>query len=470
MKPKKGDIIWAYFAQFLTVFSGIIILPFLVRNLESSRLDLYYILLNFTALTFLVDFGFSSQLSRSLTYVLSGGQKILKEGVQQIELNSNKPIDYRLVKLIIHSTKRIYLYLGLGITTLLVSIGWIYLRHIFTSILIKELILIWTLFILGFFLNVYYYYYNSLLIGCGLIKQSQKVQVSSKLIQLFITFVLLLIGLDIYAVLMGNLALSLSRRILGSKYLKEKFKTKLSGFHISREEVVKFFKVVWANSKKLGLTTLSAYVLQRSIIFFVGAYFQPGIISSFGVLMQLGILVNTVSGTVMKINFARFTELNSIKSNSGISEFSLQIIIYNLLFLIGSIFVIVAVPMIFEYLNFGLRLPEWHICLMYFAILFLEGHHSHFAVYISTMNKIPFVKSALISALVTLGASYIYLQNNNPQLEILILIGGAIQLAYNNWRWPVFVLKEESLTYLQFINKGLNLILVKYSDSKNGIR
>ena len=103
----KKDIIWGYFAQFFSMASGLLVLPFILRLLTPEEIGMNYLMLTVGSMVSLFDFGFAPQFGRNFSYIFSGAQVLHKEGV---ELNNaaNRDINYRLLSTMIGTAKSIY--------------------------------------------------------------------------------------------------------------------------------------------------------------------------------------------------------------------------------------------------------------------------------------------------------------------------------------------------------------------------
>ena len=100
----KSDIIWSYIAKFLGIASGLLVLPFILNRLTAEEMGLNYLMLTIGSMVSLLDFGFSPQFGRNITYVFSGAKELAKEGFSKKEVDS-KP-SYRLVATVIITAKK----------------------------------------------------------------------------------------------------------------------------------------------------------------------------------------------------------------------------------------------------------------------------------------------------------------------------------------------------------------------------
>lgn len=121
------DYIWSFIAQIVSVCSGLITLPLILHFLSPDEIALNYILMSVTALIALFDFGFSSQFSRNFAYIFGGSQEILSVGVKSTEENV---VNYRLLKTLIQTAKRIYTTLSAIVLVLLLTLGCWYISKV----------------------------------------------------------------------------------------------------------------------------------------------------------------------------------------------------------------------------------------------------------------------------------------------------------------------------------------------------
>ena len=96
--------------------------------------------------------------------------------------------------------------------------------------------------------------------------------------------------------------------------------------------------------------------------------------------------------------------------------------------------------------------------------IFLLKHHSYYASYISNTNNVPYLKSFLISSI--LGVLLVIFLLKFSDLGIWSLIVGqtVVQLAYNNWFWPIKVTKSLNTNVLKMFPiglRGIRNILIK---------
>ena len=459
IKITKTDVLWNYIAQFFSLASGLITLPLILKMLTIEEIALNYIFLTVSSLVLLFDFGFSPQFSRNVSYVYGGAQALKKEGIEDIS-SGRVEINYRLIATLVKVGQYVYLRLALLVLLVMLTIGSLYIYKVtdgFQSV--AHSLPIWILFSVSTAFAIYYEYYNFLLTGKGAIKETKIALLISRIIYIMLTFLFLYIGWGLLGVVLANFIAPFVNRILCYRFLfTEEFSSLLKPHNISKEEISTTFDVIWYNAKKLSLVFVGAYAITKFSMFLAGLYLSKSEIASYGLMMQL--VVNMLSG-VASTFFAtfqpRFAALRVEGDQQGfVRLFSFSMIIFYTIFVLGAIILLFFGNTILEHIQSNAFLPNKLILFLYIIVVLLESNNSHFATAIISNNNIPFVKPALLSGIGIAIGSFITLKYTSWGILGLVLVQGFCQSAYNNWRWPLVILREFKISIFQFINIGVH--------------
>ena len=453
----KKDIVWGYFAQFFMLASGILVLPAILRVLSPNEVGMNYLMLTVSSLVALFDFGFAPQFGRNITYVFSGASELKKEG---IDTNSpNGEINYHLLANMIQTARFIYRRLAFIVLLFMFTVGTLYIYKVTNGFsTVQHSFLIWILFSISTFFNVYYTYYASLLTGRGQIKEAQKAMVYSKIVYIVLTLIFLKLGMGLMGVVLANLIAPFVNRYYSYFYFfTSELKNKISDIVITKKEKVDLFLIIWHNAKKLGLVFIGAYSINKLSMFMAGFFLPLSQIGSYGLMTQLFGIVASVAGTFFSIHQPVFSSLRIERNNRRLlQKFSLSMNIYYVLFFMGSLLIIFAGTFILGFIRSKTVLPSIGIMIIYSIVLLLEGNHSNFATLIVTKNDIPFVKASLVSGAAIALGSYFSLAFTAWGILGLVLVQGVVQLAYNNWKWPNYIFKEFNINLLSFLSLGIS--------------
>ncbi|WP_316740791.1 O-unit flippase-like protein [Pedobacter antarcticus] len=453
----KKDVVWSYIAQFFKIASGILILPIILRMLTTEEIALNYLLASIVAMVGLLDFGFSPQFGRNITYIFSGAQELKREGIQVV--SKHQGINYKLLVTMIETARYVYLRIAFLVVLLLATLGTWYIYKVTNGLTsVDNAVLIWGVTILSCFFNFYYAYFDSLLIGRGLIKEAKKAAIFSKLVYIALAISFLYLGLGLLGVAISSLISAFVYRTVCYFYFYDNAFLKLiEGIQIDMLKRQELFKTLWHNARKLGLVFLSAYAINNFSIFLAGLYLDSDTIASYGVLMQLTGIITTVSSTLFMSLNPTFSALRTSGDNHKLVRvFAFSMNVYYVLFILGAFILVVFGPGILHLLGANVILPSATIMVVYSLIVFFEGNHSGYATLIVTNNQVPFLKSSVIAGVFVAFGDYIILAFTPYGLLGLILVQGIVQLGYANWKWPWVICKEFKFNFFSFLRMGID--------------
>ena len=451
----KGDIIWSYVSQFFNIASGLITLPLILHLLSTEEIAMNYLMLTVTTLVTLMDFGFTPQISRQVSYVYSGATKLLKEGIVE---GSTGTVNYQLLACLLSVTRRIFRIISAIVLVLLMTLGTWYMYFVtegFSNV--DNSFAIWLVFCTSSFFSIYFKYYDSLLVGRGLVKESKQCILASKVLQIVLVYVLLLASVGLMGVCIANLISPFLGRYLAHHFFYDNGTiSKLYGQAFSDELKSEIFQAIWYNAKKVGINFIGTYCTRQFGMFLIGLYLASDVVASYGLMMQYVTIVTSISvtffGTLQPQIISYRIQGDRVKT---IRRFSYSIIVYYLLCICGLAVVVFLGSWALNLIGSNAQLPTLNILLLYSLVCFLEENHSNFAIFISSGNQVPFVPAALISGFLICIGDFVVLQFTSLGLLGIILIQGGVQLAYNNWYWPRWVFKEYRISFREFLKSGL---------------
>lgn len=431
----KKDIIWSYLAQFFNFATGLITLPLILKLLTPEEVGINYILISINSIVVLFDMGFSSQFSRYLTYIFSGAQTIQKEG---IPIEYSEQINEHLLACTIVTAKRIYFVISLVAFLCLISFGTWYIYVITNAFtIIPNAFVIWIVFCVSSFFNIYYLYFNAFLQGRGLVKDSKQAQVYSRVCQVLITFVMILFGCGLLSVVVANLIAPFILRYMAYKkfyttYIQAVLKTNT----IEHKEIYSIFNVLFYNAKKLGIIGILSSSIGYVSTLVMGKYLSLADVGSYGLMVQL-------TGIIMGISTIYFTSVVPRLANLVVrrdyvdikKEFGLAMFCFYSMSLAGIIGMIMVRPL-FSYLDFKTQLPCYTILILYYIYKFLEQNQNLYSQLFLVRNDMRFYHAAVVTGI----TSFVCLWGSlhlGYGLWGVILAQSIPLFAYSAWKWPV---------------------------------
>ena len=458
----KQDIFWSHLSKAFNLISGLLILPLILMSLTEDEIGMNYLMLTVGALVTLVDFGFAPQFGRNISYVYSGAQDLREEGIESPK--SSLEINYKLLATLIHTARYVYRVLGLIAIIFLLSFGTLYIYQVTDGFSkVEYSLLIWIVFSFSIFFNIYFSYYISLLTGKGMIMESNKANIYSKIFYVLFSFFSLYCGFGLLGITVVGLFSPFIHRFFSRKFFfTEQLRTEIDQYKISKNEVNSLISKIWFNSKKLGIVMLAAFTITKFSLFLAGLFLPLGAIASYGLMMQITGVISGLATILFITYIPKFSYYRVQEEHKSlINIFSLTMFVFYAIFITGGLVFLILGPSILELMGSKIMLPSLGILLIYLTVNLLETNHSLYATLITTKNTVPFVKPALISGFFVILGSYLSLKYTCLGLLGLILVQGFCQLAYNNWKWPLYVCRELNTTFPKIVVLGITQVGAK---------
>lgn len=457
IKVTKNDIFWSYAAQLLNIGAGVFILPIILKKLSSAELGIWYIFLVIASLMALLDFGFLPTIQRNISYVFSGVEELLEQGISE---KKSSGINYKLLKDIIETSKTIYRRISIIILILLSTLGSIYINSLIKELDNSKYIMIaWYLYIFSLIINFYYYYFNALLRGKGMIADANKITIFSRLAFVLFSFLGLYFNLGLIGISLGNLASVIIIRILSSKkFFTKELKEELK--NIDSKINKKLFKIIFHNANKLGMVSLGAFLILKGNTLIASKYLSLDIVAQYGLSLQLFTILTSIATTLLTVFVPKIVH-NRIKGNEEeIREiYSMCFVLNIFIFISGIISIVYVAPYFISILGSNTKLLNSNQMLFIGGYLLLEMIHSNAATFITTSNRIPFVSSSILSGIAMVLISLFLINFTDLGLWSLLISQAIVQLMYNNWKWPLEVNKELKINFFELWEIGIKKII-----------
>ncbi len=450
MKLDK-NLLWNYIGFGISLGVNVILLPLVIKYLNKDELGLWYVFLSIGSFVTMVDFGFSPQIARFITYAYAGTDNLQKEGVI---ISSKREPNFILLHKLLSASHKLYLYLSFLVLILLMTIGTYYIYSISKTLPIINVFTAWFLFCIATFINILYCYYGAFYRGIGNFIDINKALLISKGIQIICTLIGLYYGFGIVAVAFAFLLSGIIFRFYLALKLNS-FKRKYFLFKNSIVQGSNTLSTIWHNSWREGIVMLSRYLIIQSNTILCSLYIGLSDTAAYALAIQILTIISSISLIHFTTNLP-LLNTNQVTNNTNnkyklLSKLWVSFVIsfFFLLLMLYSI----GLPII-EYLKPGIMLTK--PLLTFISIyIFLETNQSFFTSYISTSNKLPYVYPYLLSACLGVMLSILLLENTNLGIFGIILAHFLTQLIYNNWIWPYHVLKEFHTNIYYLFTNGI---------------
>lgn len=455
MKISKGDIVWNYLGIFINLGINIILLPIVLKFLSEDEVGLWYIYSSIGTIVTLLDFGFAPALSRNIAYSYSGANELKKEDVG---IAKEAGPNYLLMLKVLKTCKIIYLCIAVIALLILLSIGTLYILKVGSTIDSETLIISWAIYGIAVFFNIYIGYFGSFLKGISAIREVNIATVFSKLSQIVISLILLLMGYGLIAVSLAYFVSGLVNRELcknfffkydhiGKKLNEVKYKLKFN-------EVKETFCLIWHNAWKDGLVTISNYLVTQAGTIMCSLYLTLAETGVYSISLQLVTIISSVASSMYSVSQPSMQEAYAKKDKAKMGRLmSISIVLYTLIFILGTIALCTVGVAVIGYIKKGTSLDPVYVLVMCMYMYFYQNH-CLFTSYISNENRIPYMLPFIISSVITLILEFILFEITNMHQWVLLVAPIIVQLCYNNWKWPAIVLRDFGLSVIDFYKMG----------------
>jgi O-antigen/teichoic acid export membrane protein len=420
-------LIWSSSSQFAQVAAGLIVLPFMVKSLPTEKIGLWYIFFAFHYLYQLLDLGFSPTYIRKLNHQLAN-------------FVSHTPEMSSDLSQIIQIAKSYYRSLSTLLGSGIFIIGSVYIYFSFKEQL--ELLdwITWVSFYLALASNFYYNYQAIVLQGFGKVEEVGFAQTISRFVSIFVSILFLYFGMGLLSLGLGHLLGVLAQRYLltkSSAHLLKQF-----SINLTTAPYIPLKQLIDQDALKLGISSISSFMINRSGSFFVASFVGLSANASFSITLQIFQLISSLSCIPFQTNLPFFNFQRKKDDHKKLYSFFYRCLSICLgLFLAGSlVFVVFGKELLSLFKIHSIILPGPQLWILLF-ISGLEMNHTLHATFITTKGIVPFAKAAALSAVSILISSFFFVQWWGV-LGIL-LARGLVQLSYNNWKWPLDVFQDK---------------------------
>ena len=438
----KREIIWSYAGTAFMIGAGVLLLPFILNKMPDETVGVWNIFQTITALVLLLDFGFRPTFARNISYIFTGVKALQKDGVAHTDSNAN--VDYGLLKGSLAAMKRFYQWIALAVFGLLLTVGTVYFYYILQKYSgdRTDALIAWLLLIAINCYNLYTFYYDALLTGKGYVKQSQQINMLGQVVYIGLAIGLIYAGFGLTAIVGSQFVSTIIRRYLTYKvFFTPQLKEKLAD--AQAQEPKDILKAITPNAIKIGLTNLGGFCVNKSAILIGSAFLTLEQIACYGITIQ----VMDILARCASVFYQSYTpKLAQCRAENNLPQLKRYYLLCTgslwAVFIIGGLAWIFLGEWALAFMNSQTHfVPIGMLCVM-LLISALEHNHAVSAGFIMADNKIPFFIPSLLSGGATVILLFVFLYIFDFGIWGLILAPGIAQLAYQNWKWPLMVIKE----------------------------
>lgn len=438
----KKDFVWTLLATFFKIGAGVLLFPFILRMLPAETVGVWTIFTTIAQLTYLFDFGFNASFARNVSYVFSGVKSLKKEGYDVV--NDVDSVDYGLLAGTIRAMRYFYSRMAVVLFVLFATVGTIYVSVLMKDYVgdVCEVYVAWIILVLINSYNLYTLYYESLMNGRGLVKRVHQIILVGNVVYILFAVMLILLGGGLVAIVASQAISVLLIRFLS----KRAFYTKdiIEGISVAKDADYKsVLSSITPNAVKVGLTSLGGFVINKSSMFIGSLFVSLELMASYGITLQLLVVIGTLGGIVSRVYMPKVFQWRVEGRIDRVKRmFYLSSGVMAMVFIVSGIVIVLWGDWLLGLLKSGTMLLPSGLLILVFVQNYLEYNHSNAAQYLLSKNEVPFFKASLTSALGVLVLLCVFVVWLDWGVLGMILAPMLVQAAYQNWKWPLEVIKE----------------------------
>lgn len=451
MEINKIDVLWNYLATFLKIASSILLIPFVLKELPSEEVGLWLIFSTISGLIYLLDLGFTNSFSRNVSYVFSGIRVLQRDGVSP-QSASSPNIDYGLLSGLIDAMRWLYKRLAIILFVLLATGGTLYiysvLKHYQGN---RQMAYIsWALFSLLNTYNLYTFYYESLLIGRGFIRQSKQITITGQLLYLVIAAIAISFGGGLLSIVAAQILSIVYIRIRSNSIFFDRELLKFLG-SAEKHDALAILKVISPNALKYGVTSLGGFLIQKSAVLMGSLYLSLSMVASFGIAKQIIDIGSSLATIFVMTYVPKIAHLRVKGNNSEIQNLYIKSTIIGSVSMLtcGSALVLFGNP-ILQTLQSKTLLPSQDVLILLAIGAMIAINCNISATVITTKNEVPFLKASLYSGLGNIILLFVFFEFTTFGIVGMALAPAIIDLCYQGWKWPLYVWREFDISLADF--------------------
>lgn len=456
VRTEKRDVAWNYIGTVFSMASNFALLPFLLAYLSDDELGLWYVFVAVANFTLLFEFGFNPTFSRNIVYCMSGARRLLKEGCDFGSVQEG--VDWHLLKCLFKASRFIYAVIAVVALVAVSTLGSVYVGYLTRDLPGVSHWVAWGIFCLSMFLNLYYFYILTYLRGLGDIASENRAKTFARLAQLLISAALLVAGGGLVGAAVGFFAYGLLLRVFAMRSFRRHHEVQVGlasdRSEPTRQEVRDVLSTVSFIAWRDGLVQMASYLSSQGSSIVCSLFLSLSQTGMYSLLLQLAMAVCGFACAFVRSFLPMFQSAYAEGDRlllRQIVERGISMLWILLLFGVGGVllFVFPLIPVFKP----GVELDP----LIFVALCFYLGlynQHSVFCNFIISTNRIPYLLAYVLSAPIGMALSVACIVLLGWGAWGLVAGQAVAQLAYNNWRWPQFVLKELELDYPVAMTQG----------------
>jgi O-antigen/teichoic acid export membrane protein len=431
-------LIAGFAAQTLQYGAGLILMPFVVSRLSAAEVGIWYVFLTIQSLVAIADFGFQPTLARFFSLATLGVKNLSQDGIG--ETGDGRP-NIVLIRSLLHAGRRLYMGLATIVLALL-CVGTLYVSDLAHRSALDPVSIqtAWLIFATAVGMNLYFMWIPAFLLGSGHVVANYVYLIFARGGFAVFGIVALLGGGSLLALAVAFFASQIVARLIAMRLLAGTIA--VDGTRVLKVDSNAVFAMIWPNARRLGLVSIGAFLITRYNVLLLSSTVGLVTTASYAICLQLLSGIVSVSQLPVQASLPKIVAARVEKDDERLRKIVLRsAVFYWVLFFLATAVLLIAGQYFLDVIKSRVTLLDSWLLIGFAIVMGLEGFHSMAGFIITTKNSVPFVWPALLSGACIMASATAAIDLGYGVAGVIIC-QGLVQLAYNNWKWPLMVYRE----------------------------
>jgi O-antigen/teichoic acid export membrane protein len=394
----SSAVAWSFLVTALRAGGALFVLPMILRSLPSEQLGMWYVFGSLGSFAALLDVGIGPMATRVAGYLWAGATRIQAFGLHsKDEATPDGQPNYPGLRDLATTLRRYYKFLGVSVFLIMLLAGgsWVWYKSMALNsrATIRGAYVLWCLSAL---LNFTGDLWPNLLSGLGEVRLAQKISLAGLVAYYVVAITGLLIGIRIWALVLGNLLMGLMTRQTGRWIVRKR----LAGDGVSSGGKFSpdLLKTMWPNAWRIALVSLGAFLIVQANTLICSAFLDLKTTASYGLTMQVVMLISMLSSTWVVVKMPLINQWRAQHRILEIADlFAKRVRLAMITYAMGAMSFLVIGSRLLASLHSKTHLIALGPLILLLATQMLETHHSLYGALVLSENRNPFLRPALIS-------------------------------------------------------------------------
>jgi hypothetical protein len=442
-----STVAWSWVSNILRLAIGIFLLPLVLHKLSTEELGMYYVLLSLVALAPVIDFGFSPTIVRFVSYAMGGAETLQAHGFAKATTSGPNP---RLLWQLFFTARALYRCMALVVFVLVGAWGTYMVElRVHDTPFPTITRVAWAITLAATVFDIYSNWAVIFLRGMNEVRVSVQISVVGSVVKFVAAAALLLGGGGLMSLPLGSLVGSLLQQILARWQCHKHL-----GNHAAPEKarVWENLRILWPNSWRLGLMTLSACLTAQANTAICLTVLGLAENARYGLSTQLLGVISGMAGVWTTVKWQLIGQYRAQHDCAAMQRvlwprFWMQ----HLTFLALAGGLVLCGPPLLRLIGAGKQMLPLGWLALLTLYFFVELHLSFWVALISTENRIPFLWPGLATGLFGLCLSLVLIHFTALGIGALVLAPLLAGSLFNYWYWPLVGARTLAKGFFRFL-------------------